>query len=277
MTTFAIGDIQGCYDELQQLLSLINFNPAQDKLWLCGDLVNRGAKSLETLRFVRDLGNSAITVLGNHDLHAMAVYYEIKSLKSSDTLHSLMSANDVDSLIHWMQKLPLLHHDTQRNALLVHAGISPQWSINDAKRMATAISEQLNHRKTPVKFLQQMYGNQPASWHPDLSKSEKLRYAINSFTRMRYCYASGELNLQEKSPPGTQTLGLYPWYELATHSLQTTQIFFGHWAALEGRTHHPNALALDTGCVWGNRLTAICVDSLEKFSVESQTHFDAID
>lgn len=258
MAIYAIGDVQGCYEPLQQLLEKIKFDPAEDQLWFTGDLVNRGPRSLDVLRFVKSLGDTAITVLGNHDLHLLVVSEEITHQRKLDTLDEILEAPDRDELLRWLRYLPLMHFDERLNICLVHAGIPAHWSIEDAQHFAKEAEEALradNYRD----FFSHMYGNQPSLWSDELSDWERLRYITNAFTRMRYCDAEGNLDMQYKVAPGKQPEGLLPWYEVPDRKNQGTDIVFGHWST-HGDKPIPGIHAIDTGCLWGGQLTALRLD-----------------
>ena len=262
---YVVGDIQGCFDELIALLEQVNFNPTRDHLWLTGDLVARGPKSLETLRFVKDLGDSATTVLGNHDLHLLATYHGIKKVKANDNLGPLFAADDLPNLMQWLKQQPLLcvikAKGRKRPAIMTHAGISPQWSIKKAIKRAAEIEAILKSDQC-VDLLTNMYQNTPNYWHKNHTGYDRYSYIINSFTRMRFCHPDGKLNFefkchpdQNKSQQSTQTL--IPWFTLMKKSWQQYDIMFGHWASLMGQCEMFNVFPLDTGCVWGNYLTMI--------------------
>jgi bis(5'-nucleosyl)-tetraphosphatase (symmetrical) len=258
MTTYAIGDIQGCLDELKHLLDNIRFDPASDQLWLVGDIVNRGPKSLEALRFVRDLGKSAITVLGNHDLHLLAIASGSAKLKRKDTLQPILDASDSSELLEWLRHCPLLHFDEGRNQLLVHAGLPPQWTARKAAKYAREAEKILrsgDHRD----FFEHMYGDQPDMWDKGLSGWDRIRYIINAMTRMRYCSEDGRLELKQKGKPGSQPEGLKPWFELSQRRSADTEIIFGHWSTL-GHYTADNIHGLDSGCLWGGALTLLNLD-----------------
>jgi bis(5'-nucleosyl)-tetraphosphatase (symmetrical) len=251
---FFVGDIQGCLDELQVLLDKIAFDPATDKLWLTGDLVARGPKSLETLRFVKSLGNSATTVLGNHDLHLIATHFGIKRPKPNDRLDALLCAPDVDELIHWLTQQPMLQV-VNDNVVMTHAGISPQWDIPMAIKLAKEVETILQGDRC-LDYLTNMYQNTPARWEDDLSGFERFRYIVNCFTRMRFCLPDGSLEFDTKVDPKTlKDTDLVPWYTFRSAATCPHKMVFGHWASLMGKTDNDNILALDTGCVWGNHLT----------------------
>jgi bis(5'-nucleosyl)-tetraphosphatase (symmetrical) len=262
MTTYAIGDIQGCYDDLMRLLESIHFEPARDILWFVGDLVNRGPKSLETLRFVRALGDAAITVLGNHDLHLLALEAGKRPPKKKDTLHTIFEATDCDELLHWLRHRPLIHYDRDRNQVLVHAGLPPQWKAKKAAAYAAEV-EAILRSDQHLELFHNMYGDEPTLWDPELTGWPRIRFIINALTRMRYCSANGRLNLNEKFAPGSQPKGLIPWFEAPERRSRKKEIIFGHWSTL-GLVRREGVIALDTGCVWGGRLTAVDLDDPQR-------------
>ena len=263
MATYVIGDLQGCYDALQRLLVHIDYQHGTDQLWFCGDLVARGPQSLECLRFVKSLGNSAITVLGNHDLHLIACYYGVSDVKPQDQLQDVFSAPDLPALIHWLCQQPILHVSQEQKAILVHAGLSPEWTLTEAINMAQEVQQQL--KTDPLPLLQTMYGNKPERLQDAVTQQQRWRFTVNSCTRMRFCRQDGSLELKEKGHPRNQTM-LVPWYEFWRGKLQS-ELFFGHWAALNGYSPVFNIHALDTGCVWGNALTAYCVETQQRYRV----------
>lgn len=254
MAVYAIGDIQGCYNELQDLLALIHFDANKDQLWFTGDLVNRGPDSLQVLRAVRALGDRAVTVLGNHDLHMLAVAEGLAPVHKSDTLDEILSAPDRDELLAWLRQQPLLHHDDTLNYTLVHAGLPPQWDLATAQACASEVETVLQSDKYRD-FFQHMYGNQPDVWRDDLTGWDRLRFITNSFTRLRYCDANGRFNFKSKGEPGTQPKGDMPWFEVPGRKNQALRVVFGHWSTL-GLHRGDNVIALDTGCLWGEQLTA---------------------
>ncbi|WP_445767876.1 symmetrical bis(5'-nucleosyl)-tetraphosphatase [Rheinheimera sp.] len=267
MATYVIGDLQGCYTPLQRLLQRIDYNPQQDMLWFCGDLVARGPESLACLQFVKSLGDRAITVLGNHDLHLIACYYGISSAKPQDNLQTLFASPQLDELIHWLRQQPLLHTSEDMRYIMVHAGLAPDWSVPQAMQMTAEVQQQL--RTDPLPLLHIMYGNTPERFTDALSVQQRWRYTINSCTRMRFCRPDGALELKEKGHPRNQTV-LVPWFEFWRNRLQA-ELFFGHWAALNGYSPVANIHALDTGCVWGNALTAYCIETQQRYSVAGLT------
>jgi len=263
MSTYAIGDLQGCYNPLQRLLERIQFAPTQDTLWLVGDLVNRGPQSLEVLRFIKGLGEAAITVLGNHDLHLLALAAGFGRVHKSDTFGPILAAPDRDELLHWLQHRPLAWRE--REFLLLHAGLMPGWSADDAMRLA-AEAEAVLQEPDARDFLARMYGDSPRAWHDDLQGVDRIRVIVNTFTRMRYCSAQGEMDFHHKGAPGSQAPGLFPWFDVPERRSADTTIIMGHWSTL-GLIHRPNLLALDTGCLWGGELTAVRLEDRKVFSV----------
>lgn len=263
MATYVIGDLQGCFEPLQRLLQQINFSSHHDKLWFCGDLIARGPQSLECLNFIYNLGSSAQVVLGNHDLHFIACYYGIGEVKAKDKLQPLLKAKNLEQLVHWLRHQPLIHICQQRNAMMVHAGLAPDWQLADALEMSQEVQRQLQQQ--PLNLLQNMYGNKPVRLADAKTKEQRWRYTINACTRMRFCSTTGALELKQKGHPSDHP-DLVPWYEFCRNKI-LPQLFFGHWAALNGYSPVTNVFALDTGCVWGNSLTAYCIDSQKRFSV----------
>lgn len=259
MATYAIGDIQGCYDSLLTLLEKIQFDQSKDVLWFAGDLVNRGPDSLSTLRFVKSLGDNVITVLGNHDLHLLAIAYDVKTTRSDD-MKRIINAEDSDELLHWLSHRPMLHHDPDLNFTITHAGIYPGWSLDHARKYANELEDTLQNNLSA--FLQHMYGNKPGKWDDNLSGFDRLRFICNCFTRMRYCYPDHSLDFSSNGAPGTIPEGALPWFELTDRQTQQQRLLFGHWSTL-GKINKENVYALDTGCVWGGELTALRIDCEE--------------
>jgi len=258
MALYAIGDIQGCYDELRRLLDKLNFDAHVDQLWLVGDLVNRGPKSLEVLRFIKSLGDGAITVLGNHDLHLLAIAAGIDRVKHDDTFGPILNAPDRDELLDWLRHRPLLHCDAAREYALLHAGLPPQWDLAQAQRCAAEVEAMLRSMEHK-EFFQHMYGNEPDLWREDLSGWARLRFIVNCFTRLRYVDDAGRVLHKEKGAPHTRR-HLTPWFRAPGRKSAATRIIFGHWSTL-GLVLEHNVYALDTGCVWGGALTALRIDS----------------
>jgi len=264
MATYAVGDLQGCLEPLKCLLEQVKFDPAQDKLWLVGDLVNRGPASLETLRFLYGMRDALVCVLGNHDLHLIAVTYNAERLKKNDTLREIVEAPDCAQLIEWLRQMPLVHHDAQRDITLVHAGIPPQWDIDKALQRAAEVEAALRDDAQLPMFLDGMYGNEPAKWDKKLSGIARLRVITNYFTRMRFCTPEGKLDLKSKEGLDTAPPGYAPWFSYAERKAAGRKIIFGHWAALEGQCDVPGLFALDTGCVWGGSMTLMNIDTFER-------------
>jgi len=261
MAVYAIGDLQGCYDDFRRLLDRLQFQPGPDRIWLTGDLVNRGPGSLAALRFVRDLGEHAITVLGNHDLHLLAVAAGGgRGVRAGDTLDEILAAADREELLAWLTARPLLHEDARLGWTLLHAGLPPQWDLPTAHRMAGEVQDAL--ATDPAGLYGSMYGDQPDRWSETLSGTDRLRFAINCFTRLRYCTADGQLLLKLKGPPANAPAGALPWFAVEGRRTAGARIVFGHWSALGLRDSH-GAYSLDTGCVWGGSLTALRLDASE--------------
>ncbi len=263
MAVYAIGDIQGCVLPFEELLEKLDFDPNKDKLWLTGDLVNRGPDSLQTLRLVKSLSEnpskSVVTVLGNHDLHFLAVAERIRRNRSGDTLKQFRKAPDLEELIAWLRQRPLVHCDKKLKVILVHAGIYPGWNRKRLIQYAREVEHKIQGKKY-LEFLKKMYGRQPVRWNDQLKGWNRIRFITNTLTRMRYGDAKGNLNFTQKGPPGSQPKKLMPWYEHPDMKCKKWRIVFGHWSAL-GYTQNNNIISLDSGCVWGGKLTAVRLDS----------------
>jgi bis(5'-nucleosyl)-tetraphosphatase (symmetrical) len=263
MAVYAIGDIQGCYDPFRRLLDKLAFDPHEDRLWLTGDLVNRGPKSLKTLRFVRELGDSAVTVLGNHDLHLLAVATGIGDPDEREgTLKKLLRAEDCDELMDWLRRRPLAHFDESVNTLMVHAGVHPRWTIRKTLARAAEVEAVLqgdDYRE----FLPKLYGNSPSRWSGRLTGNKRLRFIVNCLTRIRMIDADGRLDYSHKGPPEKAAKGLIPWFEAPDARWLGTRILFGHWSAL-GLILKPGLIGIDTGCVWNKELTAVRLNKRPK-------------
>ena len=266
MAAYAVGDLQGCLDQLKCLLERVRFDPARDRLWLVGDLVNRGPKSLETLRFLYSIRESLVCVLGNHDLHLLAVAHNIERLRKADTLREIIEAPDSADLLDWLRRQKLLHYDEARDIAMVHAGIPPQWTLKRALKRAAEVEEALQDDARLPLFLDGMYGNEPDKWDKDLHGVTRLRVITNYFTRMRFCRADGTLDLKSKEGLDTAPPGFAPWFSIPGRKTRGQKIIFGHWAALEGNCNEPGLYALDTGCVWGGAMTLLNIDSGERQS-----------
>jgi bis(5'-nucleosyl)-tetraphosphatase (symmetrical) len=258
MALYAIGDVQGCDAELGALLGALRFSADKDSLWFVGDLVNRGPNSLKVLRRIRALGDAATVILGNHDLHLLAVVYGGARLRSDDTLDDVLAAPDRAALLDWLQERPLMHEDANLNVCMVHAGLAPQWDLNQARACAHELEKAL--RRNPEKLFDRLYGDQPDRWEDSLEGEERLRFIANCFTRLRYVDAEGRLVLRAKgSPKKAQSKSLVPWFEAHDARWRGSRIIFGHWSTL-GFFNNAEVTGLDTGCVWGDRLTALRLD-----------------
>lgn len=254
MAVFAIGDVQGCFDALRALLDKLKFDPATDRLWFAGDLVNRGPQSLEVLRFVRSLPQ-AVTVLGNHDLHLLAVATGQAPAKKHDTFADVLAAPDRDELLGWLRTRPLLHHDAALGYTLVHAGLLPLWDLATAQRLAREAGHFIE-RSDHNELYTHMYGDTPDHWEEQLAGWARIRVIINGFTRLRYCDRLGRMDLRPKMAPGQQPPNLLPWFQVPDRRSADMRIVFGHWSTL-GVRHADGVIALDSGCLWGGRLTAV--------------------
>lgn len=263
MATWAIGDIQGCHDELTRLIDKLRLDPVVDKLWFCGDLVNRGGQSLAVLRLIKSLGERAVVALGNHDLSLLAIAERKREdqARVNPELREVLFAPDRDELLDWLRQQNLLHIDRGLGFLLVHAGLFPRWSVDEAVELAREIEDKLRSEGYR-RLLKQMFGNKPDLWTPKLRGIDRWRAGINVFTRMRYCDVRGRIGFGDKGAPGTQRPGLYPWYEVPGVVKRDIRVVCGHWSTL-GRFAGLGIHAIDTGCVWGGALTALRLDSEE--------------
>ena len=261
MTRWAIGDVQGCYAELDELLQRIRFNADRDLLLFTGDLVNRGPQSLATLRRVRTLAANAIVVLGNHDLHLLAVALgSERRLRRSDTLDEVLGASDRDALLGWLLERPLAHYDGAHHDLLVHAGLVPQWHAQQAAQLAGEVEQALRH--DPRALLGAMYGDKPDQWDETLTGEDRLRFVINVLTRLRVCTAQGRVDLRQKGPAADARSPWMPWFKVRERASAAVRVIFGHWSTL-GYYSGDGVLGLDSGCVWGGTLTAVNLDDPE--------------
>ncbi len=260
MAVWAIGDIQGCHDELARLIDKLNYDSARDTLWFCGDLVNRGGQSLEVLRLIKSLNERTVVVLGNHDLSLLAVgaRSEKDQARVNPELRAVLFAPDREELLDWLRFRPLLHIDRQLGTMMIHAGIAPNWSIARAESVAREIESKLRANDYR-RLLRQMFGNKPDTWSSRLHGIDRLRAGINVLTRMRFCDVRGRIAFSEKGMPGTQRPGVYPWFSVPGHVPRDLRIVCGHWSTL-GRFSGLGVHAIDTGCVWGGALTAMRVD-----------------
>lgn len=270
MSTYVVGDIQGCYKPLRKLLKKVDFHPDQDQLWCVGDLVNRGPRSLDTLRFLRDLGDSCRVVLGNHDLHFIAKYEGCSPGKGKHTLQELLEAEDAQQLSNWLRQQPLAYYDCVdtdsglQRFLMVHAGVAPSWSLDKTLQLSAEVELALQGPDYRA-FLTHMYGDKPRRWFDGLQGLDRLRVITNYLTRVRFVDAIGNLQLSAKEGLALAPYGYKPWFRYETISAKT-QLLFGHWAALEGHTGKPRVHALDTGFVWGRALTALRLEDGRRFA-----------
>jgi bis(5'-nucleosyl)-tetraphosphatase (symmetrical) len=264
MPTYAIGDLQGCQASLLRLLDVLKFDPAADRLWFVGDLVNRGPDSLAVLRFVKSLGDAAVSALGNHDLHLLALAEGYGRVHKGDTLDAILAAPERDELLHWLLRQKLAWREG--DFLMVHAGVLPEWSPDDTMLRAAEAEAALQgpHYR---EFFAQMYGNAPVAWDDSLQGTERLRVIVNAFTRLRYCSAAGEMEFHHKGAPGTQPPGWLPWFEVPGRRSADATFVIGHWSTL-GLVNRQDLIALDTGCLWGGRLTAVRLEDRQVFAVQ---------
>ena len=263
MSTYAIGDIQGCYAPLARLLERIAFDPAHDRLWLVGDLVNRGPESLRVLRLLPGLGDAVSIVLGNHDLYLLMVAAGHSRRDSDDTLTQVVEAPDCDDLLHWLARWPLLHVEGAH--VLVHAGLLPGWTVAQAQALSDEVGAALTgaHRR---EFLLELAGNRPDAWSDGLQGWERLRVIVNACTRMRFCTPDGRMALRAKGPPEQAPAGTLPWFQVPDRLSRSHTIVCGHWSAL-GFHRVPGLIALDSGAVWGGKLTAVRLEDGQVFQV----------
>jgi bis(5'-nucleosyl)-tetraphosphatase (symmetrical) len=260
MSTYAIGDVQGCFVELKALLRKLAFDPSRDEVWLVGDLVNRGPKSLQVLRYVRALGDAAKVVLGNHDLHLLALAHDRRHrARPTDTLDDVLDARDRDELLDWLRCQPLLHHDARIGWTMVHAGLAPQWDLRTARACAREVEAALRDDRSMRELFAHMYGNRPDRWSPRLHGTDRWRFIVNCFTRLRVCDAKGTVDLGFKGPLDAIPKGRMPWFRVPARRSRRRRVVFGHWSALDYYDGE-GVLALDTGCVWGGRLCAARLD-----------------
>ncbi|MFA6302560.1 MAG: symmetrical bis(5'-nucleosyl)-tetraphosphatase, partial [Legionella sp.] len=257
MPDYAIGDVQGCYDPLQRLLELIDFNEREDRLWFVGDLVNRGPASLAVLRFIRALPLVPNITLGNHDLHLLGTLFSDKPWRGhDDTLVEILEAEDAEEIGHWLRKQSILCYSPELKVVVCHAGIGPFWDLPLAMQLAKELEAALSSEHFK-EFLSNMYGNHPNKWSDDLIGMERLRCITNYCTRMRFCTADGSLDLEYKGTIAKAKTGLYPWFAVPNRKELEVDLVFGHWAALMGKCPTPKIHAIDTGCLWGGQLTAL--------------------
>ena len=269
MATYAIGDVQGCYVEFCDLLEKVRFDPTQDRLWLLGDLINRGPDSLAVVRLVRSFGDAVQIVLGNHDLHFLAIHLGGHSMNRHDTFVELLQARDVDDIASWYCEQPFLVRDDKLGYAMTHAGIPPMWSVDHAESLAHEV-EAVIRGKRRVAYFESMYGNKPDSWDDSLRGMDRWRAITNFLTRVRLMNTAGQMDFAPKGSVNEAPSEWIPWYELPRREELTLKLLFGHWAAIEGHSGRDDIIALDTGCVWGRELRALCLDSGESFNVPSR-------
>lgn len=274
MATYAIGDVQGCYPELQRLLDKLRFDPLADRLWFCGDLVNRGGQSLETLRLIHELRESCVVTLGNHDLSLLAISQRKPDAQArvNPELREVLFADDAPVLFEWLRSQRLLHHDEALGWTMVHAGLAPMWTLRQAQRAAQEVERELSSPRHP-RLLKNLFGDRPAVWSSRLQGIERFRASINTFTRMRFCDVQGRIDFDGKGAPGTQRPGMYPWFAVPGMRQRNLRVVIGHWSAL-GRFAGLGVHAIDTGCVWGGQLTALRLDTEEPVytTVQAEPH-----
>ena len=262
MAVYAIGDVQGCYSQLLRLLDKIKFDPADDTLWFCGDLVNRGPESLQTLQFIKSLGDRAVSVLGNHDLHLLALYHSQRTLDQSDTLSQVLTSPDCDELMCWLQARPLAHYDDAHKTIMMHAGVHPQWSLKQTLSRSLELEQVLQGEESHL-FFDKMYGDSPDVWSDDLTGFDRLRCITNVFTRMRFLAPDYQLNFTAKGAPEEHNdPNLTPWYHLKSELDSNVKVVFGHWATL-ATGQYGRHFATDGGCVWGRCFTALQINTVE--------------
>ncbi|MGK0410261.1 MAG: bis(5'-nucleosyl)-tetraphosphatase (symmetrical) [Shewanella psychromarinicola] len=267
MAHYFVGDIQGCNSELQLLLQKVAFNPSKDQLWAVGDLIARGTESLATLRFFQSLQDSAKVVLGNHDLHLLALHGKLKRVSRKDHLEALLNAPDIDNLVNWIRQQPLVRTLPEHNIIMTHAGVPPQWDIATLEHEAKQVSLALQQDDYLTELIAKMFTDEAEQWSPTLTGIDRLRYCMNALTRMRFLHLDGHLDFKCKSPPSEQhSAQLRPWFELPSKTVPQYTLVFGHWAALMGHTNNARILALDTGCCWGEHLTLWHLEKNEKIT-----------
>ena len=264
MATIAVGDIQGCFDEFLAVLEKAQFDPSKDELWIVGDIVNRGPKSLDALRWLYRMRDCVVAVLGNHDLHLLAIAFGGHRPGRRDSLDDVLSAPDAGELLHWLRSLPLLHYEPDGRWLMVHAGIPHIWSLKQACAFAAEVQAVIRGPDY-ARYFEHMYGNDPDLWSEGLSGMDRHRSITNYFTRMRLIDVEGRLNLTHKEGPEDAPPGFFPWYARRHPDNADVNVLFGHWASINGSTGVAKTFALDTGCVWGRSLTAFRLDDGEYF------------
>jgi len=276
MALYLIGDIQGCNGAFQQLLSKLDFSPSRDTLYVLGDMVNRGEDSAGVVETLMGFGDSAKCVLGNHDLHLLAVAHGIRSAHKSDTLQAILGKASSSAMLDWLrhQKLAIDLTHNKKRWLLVHAGVLPQWSADQTLALAGEVEAALQSSDY-VDFLRQMYGNTPNQWRDDLQGADRLRVIVNALTRLRFCDRDGVMEFATKEGAGSAPQGFMPWFDVPNRETATegVSIAFGHWSTLglfaRPSLQAPSILGLDTGCVWGGELTAYCLNSAKLAAISA--------
>jgi bis(5'-nucleosyl)-tetraphosphatase (symmetrical) len=263
MATFAIGDVQGCFDELEQLLGAVGFSRTRDRLWFVGDLVNRGPRSLDVVRFVKDLGDRAVVVQGNHDLHLLTHAAGHAKRRDDDTFDDVLAAPDCDELLEWLRFRPMLHAEDEY--VMVHAGLLPSWSVKQARDLAAEVQAELRAKRYRL-FLAELYGGRPDAWDESLRGMDRLRVIVNAMTRMRFCSPDGTMELRVKGEAEQAPSGFMPWFEVPGRRTRDVPVICGHWSAL-GLKLKRNLLAIDTACVWGGSLTAVRLEDRRLYQV----------
>ena len=266
MATYAIGDIQGCYQPLMQLLDRINYDDRRDALWFCGDLINRGHDSLRTLRFLKQLKQCQI-VLGNHDLHLLAVANSAVETTSHDTFQDVLSAQDCSVLCRWLVQQPLLHYDSELKFAMVHAGFIPNWDLDEALMLASEAQEQLRSQTDSTSFYRTLYLPSEIAWQDVEQTDQRIPFIINTLTKIRFCSQEGRHNFLLKGEAHRNDSVYRPWFYWPHRATKNVNLVFGHWSALRGHCPVPNTFAIDTGCVWGEELTALRLEDQRRFKV----------
>ncbi|CAL4319728.1 symmetrical bis(5'-nucleosyl)-tetraphosphatase [Buchnera aphidicola] len=265
MSNYFVGDVHGCYKELKLLLEQVKFNPSKDVLWLSGDLVSRGPDSLSVLQYIFSLEKSAKIVLGNHDLNLLLIHSGLRKHTKKDNLTKLLKSSDLDELIRWLRNQPLLRVEEEKKILISHAGISPQWNIETAKKCAKECKLLLK-KKNYFNILNSIRGDYPNYWKDKLTGIFRFRFSVNVLTRMRYCYLDGSLEMNSKENPSFIKKKIKPWYEIKNPAIsENYKVFFGHWSTLSGTKTPDWVIPLDTGCCWGGGLTMFRFEDKKKF------------
>lgn len=268
---YVIGDIHGCYSHLMRLLEKIDYSKESDQLFFTGDLVNGGKEPVQVLEFIKNLGKKATVVLGNHDLTLLGAAYKVLSVPADREygIEEVLNSPKLDDIVEWLATCPLAYVDAKDNILLVHAGVVPNWDLKTTVDLAQAASDKISGPQR-LEFLKNMYGNQPDTWSPQLNGWDRVRYTVNVLTRLRFCTQAGKLDLASKGNIDQAPQGFKPWFEFDNSIFSTHKVLFGHWAAIRGNCNVPNVHALDTGCMWGGSLTALCIDNMQRYCVSCE-------